>query len=91
MTEDRKTREQKIEADRSALPDIKALTENTEKARVRLSELALLLEEAQRSTQAMEKALEEGLAKRNQLAKDEQSLTDLHRDYNLVKSQLHID
>jgi len=91
MTEDRKTREQKIEADRSALPDIKALTEKTEKARVRLSELALLLEEAQRSTQVMEKALEEGLAKRNQLAKDEQSLTDLHRDYNLVKSQLHID
>lgn len=89
--QERKIQEAKIEAGRDALPDIDALTARAEQAKARRAEQERLLEEAKKSVQSAEGALEAALSGQDQLQKEEQALQDFIRGSEVLRSQLDID
>lgn len=80
----------KIEADRTALPDISALKVMVGEAEARHAEQIRIAEEAKRLVEAVGSELKDALAKERQLADDEQALEQLIETSTVLRVRLGI-
>lgn len=84
LKQDRKAKEQTIEAGHESLPDLSVLAQSAEEAQ-------RAADEAERVAKTAKKAFEDALEKESQIVADKRLLEKLIRDYDHLRSQLDID
>lgn len=91
MKRERKTQELEIEAERSTLPDIKALEKDAGEALEKAAEQVRLADEARKVSEMIHSKLEAALAASNKIAVAEEKLEQLTQESKQLRNQLDID